>query len=271
MASWRELALDAVTELSAKSAGDALDQPEEALVLRRCKAMLDSWAIKGYIFPGQGFTRTPLTIDTTKDIYTVGDGMDLDIDPTPMRLHSLNLAPTATRDSRPVIQCDLLSLERVRTKENGKVTHFYYELISNVVDVNNMPEANNYGSAQTARLHLNSKPIVGNDIQVVYHNLIPSTAALVPDDVALVPPGYERLIIYCLALELTNVFGYNEQGYNRIYAMVQELMADIVELNKGLYVAIMENMRKFPVPGTDATIRGNSPTVGPPIQRQQAR
>ena len=260
MATWREIALDAVREFGGQSAGDSLDTTEETFVLRRLKALLDSWAIKGYIFPGQGFKRQRVTITEGSDVYEVGTGKDIVISPAPMRLHGVNFRTVLSALPIPLVQVDMLTLESLRRSES--LTSFYYELVSDDTS------ADNYGTSQYGKLHLNKAAETTNWMEVVYHNVLPTEATLSPTATAKIPVGYYRMVVYWLALEVAEAYGYKEEIYNRIHMKAQELMMDVMELNKGRYVAVLSNMRKYPVPGTDAPQRTETPVAGPVINRQ---
>lgn len=253
MLTWRQIAHAAGMELSVTSAGGSFDGTEELYILRRLRALLDSWIIKGWVFPTRGYEELSLT-GVAGRTFEVGAGKDVVTTRVPVRLHSVMLGDS------PLIQTDYLSL--LKERGSGKLTHFFYELVSEDAATLNL------GKGQYGKIHFNHAAVADDDFDIVFQNTLLPTGDLVAGDVADVMPGYERLVIFHLALELANTYEKDTNNYNRIKLIADELMLDVMEMNKDLYAAVMGSMVKTPVPGTDAGIKGNMPVVGQPINRQ---
>ena len=253
MLTWGEIAHASGMELSVTSAGGSFDATEESYILRRLRALLDSWILKGWVFPARGYEIIEFSPNASGQIFTLGPNKDIASTRVPLRLQSVMF------QSKPLIQTDFLSL--LKESASAQVTHFFYELVSD--DSSTL----NFGKSQFGKLHFNREAAATHDFKVIFQNTLLSSSDLVASEAADLMPGYERLVIFHLALELANTYEKDTNNYNRIQSKADELLFDVMELNKDLYAAIMGTMVKTPVPGTDAKVKGNSPVVGMPINR----
>lgn len=248
-------------ELGIIGVGQPFDTAEENDLLARLHQLLDSFTLKGWVWPAQGYQSVSFfrsDAHTSGRRFTLGpSGRDIAVSRVPLRI-------TAVQDpsNRPLIQTDLLSVLKEGAKDD--VTHFFYELVSD--NSNTL----NYGTAQYGRIHFNrdleARPDLTYDI--FYQQPLMTGGRLDASDQLLLPYGFERFVMFQFAKELLNPYGIMGEIAQRVYLTSQELMNDVMELNKDLYAGHMRSMLKTSVPGTDAGVEANSPVAGPPLGRQ---
>ena len=241
-------------ELSLIGIGESFEAEEEADLIERLRDLLDSLTLKGWVWPSKGYEIVSFRPPATGKRFTVGPTRNVVTTRVPLLI-------TAVVDARgrPLIQMDLLSV--LKEGEKPEVTHFFYELVSD--DAN----ALNYGTAQYGRIHFNRALETTETVDIYYQQPLMAGGALSATDELLLPFGYDRLMIFLFAKELLNSYGITDDTATRVMDTSRELMGDVVRINKDLYVGSKDSMLKSSIPGTDATVEGNTPSVGMPLSR----
>lgn len=114
---WEELIRDALLEIGAKEAGEALDADEKADGFRVLVDMLDQWGIEGLIKPG--LTTLAHTVSVQKAEFTVGPaGQDPAVDivsPKPVEVvYALNYQAIGMQQRRPLKETAFQPLSETR-------------------------------------------------------------------------------------------------------------------------------------------------------------
>ena len=204
----------ALQDLNVIGAEETATGADSAAGLDRLNRLLDQWAAERLMM--YTVTRTIWTIDTSTS-YTVGSGADIDV-ARPIHLESVHyqdtsVSPTYERQMNPLTE-DAWEAIPQRTLTGVYPTSWYY----------NPTYAN-------ATLHLWPVPTSSSLEGVMYAWAQVAEYDALTDTVAL-PPGYRRLIITNLAVELSAAFG--RQPSPATVAAASDSLATVKRTNKRL-------------------------------------
>lgn len=184
MATWLDLLNQSLILCSMRASGEAVDAALIQDTLATARQMLSAWQLDSLLV--YQIARQVVTI-TTSQTYTVGVGGTINI-PRPVRLYAVNWRDES---QTPALELPLDPLGdqayqdlRVRETVASMPTRFYYD-----------------HAYPLATLFLWPKPTLTKKLVLFPWKQVDANIAL--SDTVTLPPGYERMIVYNLALELS--------------------------------------------------------------------
>lgn len=213
MATVQDLGTDSLLEIGALAAGETMGAADAATVLRSLNRMINAWkAERVYIYT---LTRTTWVIVSGDGTYTVGTGGDLNV-LRPVHIDGVNIIDTSIS---PYVEVPLDVMTdqawtnlRVRTQTSTQPTSAYYNL-----------------TYPLATLDLWPVPTSATLTGVLYAPQAAAEFSAITDSVSL-PPGYERMIVKNLALELAPQYGVEPP--NALQRQAQESLAVVLRANR---------------------------------------
>lgn len=215
MATVQDLVGDALREIGVLAAGETLSAEDGTTGLATLNRMIDAWkAERVYLY---GLTRSTWAIVASDGSYTVGTGGDVNT-ARPTRIDAVNYIDTSITPNHEVPLRLMTDQDweqiRIRTQESLYPEAVWYDL-----------------SYPLATLNLWPVPTSATLTGVLYAPTIVSVFAATSDSVSF-PPGYERMIVKNLALELAPQYGATPgPGLEK---QAQESQAVVLRSNKRL-------------------------------------
>ena len=186
---------DALIEIGAKSAGEALDADESADSFRRLQGMFDEWGLEGLLVPG--LRRLEYTFTETAGVVTIGpDAADDADDPDIItadnveQISSLNYLRLGQEQSRPLDPTNYSTLSEIRRVNGSWPRQYFYEQ-----------------SHPVARLHFDASMERGDYIEFTGRGHFSGNIAIDDDPSDILPRGYREAVLLNLAVKLGPSYG----------------------------------------------------------------
>lgn len=211
----RELIRDALQEIGALSAGEAVSNGDAQVALARFNSLVDKWQIERLTIPTS--ERKTCDLVTSQQDYTIGPAVTDSIVVT-VRPHTISKATIETVSDGDTYETPLKLLSggewddvRFKVMESDYPTRARYE-----------------PTFPAGTISLWPIPSVGtSDLVIYYPNPLAKSATL--DTVLSLPPGYEEALRYNLAVRLAPVFGRALPGV--VSSLAVESLAQIKRAN----------------------------------------
>ena len=192
MATWKKIITDSLNELSVVALGEEPDDDQIAKGLDRVKGMLDEWALDGVLIP----VKVNMSIDTIsgRSTYVVAETgaafADAESgDYLPSRIDSVVYKEPGSTRTYPLRRVnEPLMNQYYETTYNGTPRWYFSEYLTDRINIRLDRPTTSGGRID---LYSDGFLSVGDDA----------------DDESGLPKGYQRAVMYNLALDVAGVFG----------------------------------------------------------------
>ena len=215
MATVSDLIAGALKEIAVLAAGEAASDADSSDALLTLNRMVNAWKAERIFL--YGLTRTTWTITASTQTYNVATGSTVNVD-RPEHIDSIKVSDSSTS---PAYEFPLYLMNdkeyaeiRIKSQTADRPTSAYYNL-----------------QYPTATIFLWPNPTSSTLTGVLYAATVISTFAALSTTVSL-PPGYERMIVKNLAVELAPMFGKQPSEY--LQRQAQDSLAVVLRANTRL-------------------------------------
>lgn len=212
--------IDASARLTrVKGRGRPLTGEESAAWLNALNMMLDSWAVDDLLI--YGITKEALTLATSAKSYSIGASGDFN---TTRPEQIVNMFIRAGDEDHPVRIIDSAEYAAIGNKNiSARPSRAWYN-----------------PTWPTGTIYFESKPTVGE--KVVIDSLKPISSFANLSTTVTLPPGYEALIKYNLAIEVANEYG-------------RSVMPETATLAAKLMDKVKRRNKRIPKLGVDSALQ----------------